>query len=67
MNAIVAGCNNPLIKRLRYTYGDLDKTAKEALESMVALVDPWEGYRKYRIELDHYGHQKPLIPDLGEW
>jgi len=43
----------------------LDKTAKEALESMVALGDSKDSFRKYRNEMDHYGRQKPLIPDVA--
>ena len=65
MNAIVAGCSSPSIRRLRYSYGDLDRTAKEALESMMALGDAKDNFRNYRNELDHYGHQKALIPDVG--
>jgi hypothetical protein len=65
MNAIVAGCNSPLVKRLRYTFGDLEKNAKEALDAMVRLGEYRDSYRNYRVELDHYGHQVPLIPDLG--
>jgi len=65
MNAIVAGCNSPLIRRLRYTFGDLGKDAKEALDSMVKLGEYRDGYRKYRNELEHYGHQVPVIPDLA--
>ena len=66
MNAIAAGCNSQLVRKLRYTFGDLDKTAKEALETMVALGDSRDHFRKYRNEVDHYGRQKPLIPDVGE-
>jgi len=65
MNAIVAGCSSPLIKQLRYTYGDLEKNAKEALDAMVKLADYQDNFRNYRIEVDHYGHQVPLIPDLA--
>jgi hypothetical protein len=64
MNAIIEGCNSPLVRRLRYTFGDMDKTAKEALETMVPFGDK-DSFSKYRIELDRFRNRGSLIPDVG--